>query len=97
MEIKTLEQYILNELADRTDELETACAQLANLAVDYKKLSEQYERLKGILCDCVENKGNYYSMYVWKNDEHYKSFDKLFQEFSKEQKIEDESESGEEV
>jgi len=103
MEIKTLEQYVLNELNEREEELRDTCAQFADLSVRYKELSEKYNKLMQVLHEEVEYRTSalgrtdgYYAFYVWPRSENYDYIDELFHAI-RERVENDESKQGEEV
>jgi len=105
MEIKTLEQYILNELEKKDEELAEACAKLADVSVSYKLLKDKYDALVKALREnmsfkrsttYVEGRG-YYSLHsIWFGDDEFKLFDELFHDI-REQVENDESESRETI
>ena len=105
MEIKTLEQYILNELENKETELADTCAQLANVSVSYKLLKDKYDALVKALRDnmsfkrattYIEGRGYYSLNSIWFRDDEFKLFDELFHDI-REQVENDESESRETV
>ncbi len=105
MEIKTLEQYILNELDKKETELTDTCAQLADVSVSYKLLKDKYDALVKALRDNMSfNRSTaypkargYYSLHsIWFRDDEFELFDELFHDI-REQVENDESKSGETV